>query len=86
MHWICCNDAGEAYKALKSVGADIVDDIDDKQWGIRQFTVLHLDGNVFHFHYSSQRIESITAFYAHPLDSGVVTLILPDSRLKNDTA
>lgn len=30
---------------------------------------------VHQLHHSAQRIESITAFYAHPLDSGVATLI-----------
>ncbi len=30
---------------------------------------------IHQLHHSSQRIESITAFYAHPLDSGMATLI-----------
>ena len=51
VHWIYCNDVDETYKELKTVGANIVEDIEDKPWGIRQFTVQDLDGNVFYFHH-----------------------------------
>ena len=51
VNWIYCNDVDETYKDLGSVGANIIDDIEDKPWGIRQFTVQDLDGNVFYFHH-----------------------------------
>ena len=51
VHWVYCNDVDETYQDLKSVGAHIVDDIEDKPWGIRQFTVQDPDGNVFYFHH-----------------------------------
>jgi uncharacterized glyoxalase superfamily protein PhnB len=51
VHWVYCNDVDETYKDLKSVGANIVEGIEDKPWGIRQFTVQDLDGNVFYFHH-----------------------------------
>jgi uncharacterized glyoxalase superfamily protein PhnB len=51
VHWIYCNDVDETYKDLRNVGANIVDDIEDKPWGIRQFTVQDLDNNIFYFHH-----------------------------------
>ncbi|WP_253913148.1 hypothetical protein [Pseudoruegeria sp. HB172150] len=33
------------------IGADIVDPIADKPWGLRQFTVKDLNGNLSHFHH-----------------------------------
>ena len=51
VHWVYCNDVDETYNHLKSIGAKIVDDIEDKPWGIRQFTELDLDGNVFYFYH-----------------------------------
>jgi len=49
-HWVFCTDVDESYRKLKALGASIVDDIEDKPWNLRQFTVHDLDGNVFHFH------------------------------------
>lgn len=50
VHWIYCSNVEETYKTLKTRGANIVDDIADKPWNLRQFTVKDLDGNVFYFH------------------------------------
>ena len=36
---------------LKSLGANIVDPLEKKLWGLRQFTVKDLDGNLFYFHH-----------------------------------
>jgi len=49
--WVYCSNVDESYQAFKSVGANIVDDIEDKPWGHRQFTVQDLDGNIFYFHH-----------------------------------
>lgn len=48
--WIFCADIDVSYQDLKSRGTKIVDPLEDKPWGIRQFTVFDLDGNVFYFH------------------------------------
>lgn len=50
VHWVYCADVDVCYQQLKSNGADIVDDIEDKPWSLRQFTVSDLDGNIFYFH------------------------------------
>jgi uncharacterized glyoxalase superfamily protein PhnB len=36
---------------LKSLGANIVDPLEDKPWGLRQFTVEDIDGNRFYIHH-----------------------------------
>jgi len=50
VHWIHCKDVDKSYRTLKARGANIVDDIEDKPWNLRQFTLLDLDGNVFYLH------------------------------------
>lgn len=50
VHWVYCSDVDDSYKTFKARGANIVDDIEDKPWDLRQFTVEDLDGNVFYFH------------------------------------
>jgi uncharacterized glyoxalase superfamily protein PhnB len=51
VHWIYCVDIDAAISELKKSGANIVEDIEDKPWGLRQFTVNDLDGNIFYFHH-----------------------------------
>ena len=51
VHWIYCTDVDESYEILKNNGAILVEEIEDKPWGIRQFTVQDLDGNIFYFHH-----------------------------------
>ncbi len=51
VNWIYCEDVDETYRHLKNAGASITDDIEDKPWGIRQFSVEDLDGNIFYFHH-----------------------------------
>jgi len=51
VNWIYCSDVDASYEKLKSTGASIVEDIETKPWGIRQFTVHDLDGNIFYFHH-----------------------------------
>lgn len=48
--WIFSADVDLVYADLSSRGADIVDPIDNKPWGMRQFSVKDLNGNLFHFH------------------------------------
>ena len=50
VHWVFAKDIDATYQELKSSGANIVDPLEKKPWGLRQFTVEDLDGNVFYFH------------------------------------
>ena len=50
IHWVFVEDIDGAYQELKSSGANIPDPLETKPWGLRQFTVMDLDGNLFYFH------------------------------------
>lgn len=50
-HWVFAEDIDATYGELKSSGANIVDPLERKPWGLWQFTVEDLDGNLFHFHH-----------------------------------
>jgi uncharacterized glyoxalase superfamily protein PhnB len=51
VHWVFAEDIDASYQELKSLGANIVDPLEQKPWGLRQFTVKDLDGNLFYFHH-----------------------------------
>jgi predicted enzyme related to lactoylglutathione lyase len=51
VHWVFAEDIDVSYQELKSLGANIVDPLETKPWGLRQFTVEDLDGNLFYFHH-----------------------------------
>jgi uncharacterized glyoxalase superfamily protein PhnB len=51
VHWVFAIDIDATYLELKSMGANIVDPLEKKPWGLRQFTVKDLDGNLFYFHH-----------------------------------
>ena len=51
VHWVFAEDIDATYQELKSLGANIVDPLEKKPWGLRQFTVQDLDGNLFYFHH-----------------------------------
>lgn len=51
IHWVFAEDIEATYLELKSLGANIVDPLEVKPWGIRQFTVEDLDGNIFYIHH-----------------------------------
>jgi uncharacterized glyoxalase superfamily protein PhnB len=51
VHWVFAEDIDASYHELKSLGANIVDPLEKKPWGLRQFTVEDLDGNRFYFHH-----------------------------------
>jgi catechol 2,3-dioxygenase-like lactoylglutathione lyase family enzyme len=40
------DDADAAYEQYRSAGAEIADEIEDKPWGLRRFTVRDPDGNL----------------------------------------
>jgi uncharacterized glyoxalase superfamily protein PhnB len=52
IHWIFAGDIDATYQELKSLGANIVDPLEKKPWGIRQFTIEDIDGNRFYIHHS----------------------------------
>jgi len=50
-HWVFAEDIDATYQELKLSGANIVESLVKKPWGLRQFTVKDLDGNLFYFHH-----------------------------------
>lgn len=50
VHWIFAIDIDATYAELQAFGAKIVEPLEIKPWGLRQFTVEDLDGNRFYFH------------------------------------
>ena len=50
VHWVFAEDIDASYQELKASGANIVEPLEKKPWGLRQFTVKDLDGNIFYFH------------------------------------
>jgi uncharacterized glyoxalase superfamily protein PhnB len=51
VHWVFAEDVDATYEELKALGANIVEPLEGKSWGLRQFTVEDLDGNRFYFHH-----------------------------------
>ena len=51
VHWVFAEDLDASYDELTSSGAKIVEPLEQKPWGLRQFTVDDLDGNRFFFHH-----------------------------------
>jgi uncharacterized glyoxalase superfamily protein PhnB len=51
IHWVYAEDIDATYQELRSLGANIVEPLEKKPWGLRQFTVQDLDGNLFYFHH-----------------------------------
>ncbi len=51
VHWVFAEDLDATYRELQSSGAKIVDPLEKKPWGLRQFTVADVDGNRFYFHH-----------------------------------
>jgi len=50
VHWVHAADLDRTYDELRSRGARIVEPLERKPWGLRQFTLEDLDGNRFYFH------------------------------------
>jgi predicted enzyme related to lactoylglutathione lyase len=51
VHWVFADDIDATYDELKAFGANIVEPLEKKPWGLRQFTVEDIDGNRFYFHH-----------------------------------
>ena len=50
VHWVFAQNIDATYEELRSSGARIVQPLEQKPWGLRQFTVEDLDRNRFYFH------------------------------------
>jgi predicted enzyme related to lactoylglutathione lyase len=50
VHWVFAADIDATYEELRSLGARIVEPLEQKPGGLRQFTVEDIDGNRFYFH------------------------------------
>ncbi len=50
IHWVFAEDLDASYQELMASGANITEPLETKPWGLRQFTVQDLDGNLFFFH------------------------------------
>ena len=50
VHWMCATDIDATCSTLRSFGARIVEPLETKPWGLRQFTVEDVDGHRFYFH------------------------------------
>ncbi len=51
VHWMFAPDIDATYLELKASGAKIVEPLETKSWGLRQFTLEDLDGNRFYVHH-----------------------------------
>lgn len=51
VHWVFAEDIDATYDEFRSSGAKIVEPLEEKPWGLRQFTVEDIDGNRFYFHH-----------------------------------
>jgi len=51
VHWVFAEDIDATYRELQSSGANIVEPLEKKPWGLTQFTVADPDGNRFYFHH-----------------------------------
>jgi uncharacterized glyoxalase superfamily protein PhnB len=53
VHWVFAPDIDASYHELQASGANIIEPLERKPWGLRQFTVADVDGNRFYFHHDS---------------------------------
>jgi uncharacterized glyoxalase superfamily protein PhnB len=50
VHWVYAPEIDTTFDEMKAAGARIVEPLETKPWGLRQFTVEDLDRNRFYFH------------------------------------
>jgi uncharacterized glyoxalase superfamily protein PhnB len=53
VHWVFAEYIDATYEKFRSFGSKIVEPLERKPWGLRQFTIEDLDGNRFYFHCDS---------------------------------
>lgn len=49
--WVFTEDIDDAHAELERLGANITVPINDTAWGMRQFTIKDVYGNIFYFHH-----------------------------------
>jgi catechol 2,3-dioxygenase-like lactoylglutathione lyase family enzyme len=54
VNWVSAMDVDATYDELRVRGANIVEPLENRPWGLRQFAVEDLDGNRFYFHTDQQ--------------------------------
>jgi catechol 2,3-dioxygenase-like lactoylglutathione lyase family enzyme len=52
-HWIFADDIDATFFEMQTSGALIVDQLSNKPWGLRQFTVQDPDGHQFYIHHDA---------------------------------
>ena len=50
IHWVFAPEIDAMHDELRASGAKIIEPLEKKPWGLRQFTVEDIDGNRFYFH------------------------------------
>lgn len=50
VHWIFAPDIDATYREMELFGARIIEPLERKPWGSRQFTLEDIDGNRFYLH------------------------------------
>ena len=50
VHWVFAEEIDARYEEMNGAGAMITEPLEVKPWGIRQFAVEDLDGNIFYIH------------------------------------
>jgi uncharacterized glyoxalase superfamily protein PhnB len=52
IHWIFAEDVDLTYAEFKGRGAEIIEDIENKPWNLRQFAIKDLNNHVFYIHHN----------------------------------
>jgi len=55
VHWVHVMNLDAMYAELVSSGAKVLEAPEVKPWGLRQFAVADIDGNLFYFHDGTRR-------------------------------
>lgn len=53
--WMFSEDVDAAYETIRAAGVEIAEPIEDKPWGLRQFTFRDLSGNLFQVHHDAAK-------------------------------
>lgn len=60
--YIFVEDANDWYDRLKQNGATIIDEIDSKPWGMREFVIKDLNGHTLRIGHSEQNVDELDEF------------------------
>ena len=51
VNWVFAEEIEASYHELQALGANLTEPLEKKPWGLWQFTVKDVDGNIFYFHH-----------------------------------